>query len=67
METLNKQIGNRIRLLREQKKMLQRELSQIAGLPVRTIGRIERGEVDVRVSSLYKISKALEIPIKDLF
>lgn len=67
MEALNKQIGNRVRLLREQKKMLQRELSQIAGLPVRTIGRIERGEVDVRISSLYKISKALEISIKDLF
>ncbi len=67
MDEIKKRVGSKIRFLREQRKMLQREVASLSGLPVRTVGRIERGEVDVRITSLYKISKALEISIKDLF
>ena len=67
MDEIKKRVGSKIRFQREQRKMLQREVASLSGLPVRTVGRIERGEVDVRITSLYKISKALELSIKDLF
>ena len=60
-------LGLRIRILREQKGWLQRDLAKEADLPVRTIGRIERGEVDVRLSTLAKIAGALGISIEQLF
>lgn len=59
-------IGRRIRTLREELGWLQRELAERADLPIRTIGRIERGEVDVRISTLAKIATALGITIEQL-
>ena len=58
--------GERIRAKRESKGLLQRELAAAADLPLRTIGRIERGEVDVRLSTLAKIAVALGVPLKEL-
>jgi transcriptional regulator with XRE-family HTH domain len=66
MNDLAKQIGTRIYQIREETKMLQVDLAHAAQLTVRTVGRIERGEVDVRLSTLYKIAKALNVEIKDL-
>jgi DNA-binding XRE family transcriptional regulator len=64
--TAQKQLGVRIREMRERKSWLQRDLAKAAGLPVRTIGRIERGEVDVRLSTISRIAKALGVTLKDL-
>lgn len=61
-----KLLGSCVRRLREQKKWLQTDLAKSAGLPVRTIGRIERGEVDVRLSTLSRIAKALGTSTKEL-
>ena len=47
-------------------RQLQRELAETAELPVRTVRRIELGEVDVRVSTLEKIARALGCELKDL-
>jgi transcriptional regulator with XRE-family HTH domain len=66
MQPLESALGDRIRVLREARDWLQRELAQAAGLPLRTIGRIERGEVDVRLSTLSKIATALGVPLKEL-
>lgn len=66
MADLNTQIGERIRTLREQRGWIQRDLAEAAGLPVRTIGRIERGEVDVRTSTLQKIAKGLRVSVSIL-
>ena len=67
MPNINKQVGEKIRRSRLRKNWLQRELAQTANLPVRTIGRIERGEVDARLSNLEKIAKALRIKMEELF
>ena len=67
MDQVNQLCGYKIRKAREQQELLQRELAERAGVPVRTIGRIERGEVDVRLGTLVKISKALGVPIISLF
>jgi transcriptional regulator with XRE-family HTH domain len=66
MKPVETRVGARIKLLREGKGWLQRELAKAAGLPLRTVGRIERGEVDVRVSTLAKIAHALGVALTDL-
>lgn len=66
MKTLETEIGERIRVRREKKEWLQRELAASAGLPVRTIGRVERGQVDVRLSTLSKIAQALGVNLREL-
>jgi transcriptional regulator with XRE-family HTH domain len=66
MGRLELQIGRRIRTFREQKGWFQRELAQTARLPVRTIGRIERGEVDVRINTLARIAAVLGVPLREL-
>lgn len=66
MARLEQQIGDRIRALRDGRAWFQKDLAKAARLPVRTIGRIERGEVDVRLSTLHRIAKALGHDAKDL-
>jgi transcriptional regulator with XRE-family HTH domain len=66
MARLEQQIGDRIRALREGKGWFQEDLAKAARLTTRTIGRIERGEVDVRLSTLHRIAKALGHDAKDL-
>lgn len=66
MKTTAQLVGQSIKQLREKRPWFQRDLAQAAGLPVRTIGRIERGDVDVRLSTLTKIAKALKVTTKDL-
>ena len=61
-----KVLGLRVREMRERIDWLQRDLAKVAGLPVRTIGRIERGEVDVRLSTLSRIAEALGKSARDL-
>jgi transcriptional regulator with XRE-family HTH domain len=66
MARLEQQIGESIRTLREGKGLFQKDLAKSAKLPIRTIGRIERGEVDVRLSTLTRIAGALGVSAKDL-
>jgi transcriptional regulator with XRE-family HTH domain len=66
MKPIETRLGDRIRLLRESKGWLQRELAKAAGVPLRTIGRIERGEVDVRLSTLARIAHGLGVTLTDL-
>ena len=66
MKTTAQLVGHSIKQLREKRTWYQRDLAKAAGLPVRTIGRIERGDVDVRLSTLTKIAKALKVTTKDL-
>ena len=58
--------GATIKRLREQRAWSQPDLAKAAKLPVRTIGRIERSEVDVRLGTLSKIAKALRKRPRDL-
>ena len=66
MNRINKQLGKRIRQIREAKDWRQSDLAKAAKLPVRSVGRIERAEVDVRLSTLAKIAKALKTTVKEL-
>ena len=42
-------------------------LANDANIPINQIGRIERAEISTSLSTIYKIVKALDIDIKDLF
>jgi transcriptional regulator with XRE-family HTH domain len=63
---LLKAIGLRIRELRKQKKLSQEELSYKSELMLSQIGRIERGETNPTISTLYVLAEALEVELKDL-
>lgn len=60
-------IGNRIRLLRAQRKISQEELSFKSDLHRTYIGAIERGEKCPTIETLYKITKAFEISLSEFF
>jgi len=61
---LVKAIGEKIREVRISKSLSQEELSYESDLPLSQIGRIERGENNPTISSLYAIAKALKVDLK---
>lgn len=60
-------LGNRVRELRLAKNMTQEDLGFLVGNSGKQIGRIERGENNVTTCMIYQISKALDIPLNELF
>ena len=60
-------LGTRIRKLREERNLSQFDLAADCNLPKTQIGRIERAEINTTVRTLIKISKALNVSVKDLF
>ena len=60
-------VGKIIRSMRESKQLSLRELSDLSGLSVNAISKIERGENSPTVASLHKLASALEIQITEFF
>jgi transcriptional regulator with XRE-family HTH domain len=60
-------VGQKIRLLREENSLSLRNLSELSSLSINAISKIERGEVSPTISSLHKLSIALNVLITDLF
>lgn len=65
--TINKQLGYRIRYLRQEKKMSIEDLSLEAGINRNYLGDLERGTRNPTLIILNKIAKALEIDLSTLF
>ncbi len=59
--------GFQIRKIRINKNLSQEMLANDANIPINQIGRIERAEINTSLITIYKIAKALEIDIKELF
>lgn len=59
--------GKHIGFLRKQKGLTQEELANDADIPLSQIGRIERGEVNTTISTVYVLAKALNVNIASLF
>lgn len=55
------EIATTLRTAREQKGLSQRELSKRAGVPQSHISKIEGGAVDLRISSLLELARALDL------
>lgn len=63
---LQQKIGQRIRELRESKGISQQNFAAICNFEKANLSRIEAGRTNPTVSTLYKISQALEITISEL-
>jgi predicted transcriptional regulator len=48
---------------RESKSLSQRALAKLAGVPQSHISKIESGAVDLRLSSLIEIARALDVEV----
>ncbi|MEF7440625.1 helix-turn-helix transcriptional regulator [Paenibacillus lautus] len=61
MSKLYIQVGKKIRLYRKARSLTQEELGEYLEIDQSYLGRIERGEINITLDTLYKISKALRI------
>ena len=59
--------GEIIRDIRKEKELSQEELADKAGLHRTYIGMIERGEKNITLENINKLSKALQTPMHELF
>ena len=61
-----KDVGKKIKGLRERKGIKSNELADRSGLTAQTISRIERGHTDVSFATLRKMLAAMGLTLKDL-
>ena len=60
-------VGGRLRDLRQERDLSMRSLARLRGLSTNALSMIERGRTSPSVSTLYKLSEALEVPITAFF
>src|SRR2546425_12506986 len=63
---VRKFLGQRLRALRKQRTLSQERLGDRAGLSGKFIGEVGRGDEWVSIGRLYRLSVALEIPLRGL-
>ena len=61
------EIGQRLRTYRQRMNLTQEELAERADLHYTYIGQVERGEKNLTITSLEKITRSLKISFSDLF
>jgi transcriptional regulator with XRE-family HTH domain len=62
-----KVIGARMRDIRKERGLTQEQLAEISGFHFTYIGAIERGEKNITMLNLEKMSDALEVEVQELF
>jgi transcriptional regulator with XRE-family HTH domain len=60
-------LGATVRRLRQERNWSQERLAELAGLHPNYVGGIERGERNVAIDNIEKLSKAFGLSVKDLF
>ena len=60
-------VGHRLRELRTERGLSMRALAKLSSLSTNALSMIERGKTSPSVSTLYKLSEALEVPITAFF
>lgn len=66
-EIFLKHLGANVRKIRKEKNLSMEMLAHKAEIEYRQLGRIERGEGNTSVISLFKLSQTLNIPISQFF
>jgi transcriptional regulator with XRE-family HTH domain len=61
-----KQLGDNVRRERVARQISQQQLAELADLNIRSLQRIEAGEVDVLLTTTVRIRKALTCPLERL-
>lgn len=59
-------IGDKIKELRELKNLSQQDLAALCNFEKSNMSRIEVGRTNLTIKTLFKISNALKVPLKDL-
>lgn len=67
MEQLVNIVGANIKEIRKRKRMTQEELAEKCGLQTSYLAGVERGDRNITIQTLEKITVGLEIYAKDLF
>ncbi|TXD46041.1 helix-turn-helix domain-containing protein [Polaribacter sp. IC073] len=62
-----KAFGESLKMLRTDANLSQEDLANDCDISISQIGRIERGEINTTISTLFVLAKALDIEVKDLF
>lgn len=60
-------LSERLRYLREQRRLTQKQLAQAAQISQATVAHIERGTKDPSVETLRKIAQALDVHVGTFF
>lgn len=66
MSQITQTIGLRLRRRRTELGYSQERLAELAGLHPTYIGQIERGEKNLTLDSLHKVTRALQLPMSQL-
>jgi transcriptional regulator with XRE-family HTH domain len=64
--SIRKQLGKRVRQLRDKRNWSQEELAHQSGLARSFAGAIERGEKDLRLTTLVKLANTFKISVAEL-
>lgn len=62
-----KAFGKNLRLLRNERKMTQEHLANLAGISENTIVTLESGKLNTTIATCFDIARALRVDVKDLF
>lgn len=65
--TILQELGEQVKLFRKRMGFTQEQLAAKAGITPSFLGQIERGQRSPTVETVYKISKALEVSMEELF
>ena len=65
--SVKSRFGARLRQLRDERGYSQEELAERAGLHRNYVGGVERGERNVALENIVKLSKALSVKPSELF
>jgi transcriptional regulator with XRE-family HTH domain len=60
-------LGRKVRTFREAKGWSQRDMAANCNIDAADIGRIERGQVDVRYTTIIQLAKVLDVTPCELF
>jgi len=67
MKEIQKQVGSRIRELREAKGLSQEALAAVCELHRTYVGLIERGERNLSLTTVESIAEGLGVPVAEIF
>lgn len=65
--TFAEEIGAKIRLHRIARNWTQEQLAELSNMTASYVGQLERGEKDVRIHTIEKIARALDMSVYELF
>ena len=61
-----KAFGGRVRLLRKQRGYTMEKLAELAGIDYRQVSYVEHGQVNITISLIFALAKALNLKMSEL-